>query len=57
MIAVFFYEASYSGEAYFDVSRVKKVGLKRITEDSDYYRRAKNASKKMIKLIDQKFGA
>lgn len=52
--AAFFYEASYSGEAYFDVGRARK-SFESINGDSDYYRTMKGASKKMIKLLDAKF--
>lgn len=51
--AVYFDEASNSGEGWFCVQRVIKRGL----PDCDYYRTMEGASKKMIKLIDQKFGA
>lgn len=52
--AAFFYEASYSGEAYFNIDR---IDLERINGDCDYYRTMKGASKKIIKLIDKNFGA
>lgn len=53
--AAYFEEFHYSGEAYFDVKTLKKRGLP--DSGTDYYRTMKGASKKMIKLIDQKFGA
>jgi len=53
--AAFFYRASQSGEGYFEVSDAKK-DFESITSDCDYYRTMKGASKKMIKLLDKKFG-
>lgn len=52
--AAFFYEAAYSGEAYFSVDR---IDLDRINGDCDYYRTMKGASKKIIKLLDKHFAA
>jgi hypothetical protein len=54
--AAFFYEASYSGEAYFTVEDAKE-NYERIIEDSDYHRTFKGHSKKIIKLLDEKLGA